>query len=637
MAKKQFKAESKRLLDLMINSIYTHKEIFLRELISNASDAIDRLYFLSLTDASVGKTKDDFFIRIETDEAARTLSVTDNGVGMDKQGLEEHLGVIAESGTLAFRKAHEGEAMTDTDVIGQFGVGFYSAFMVAKRIVVTSRAYGSAEAWKWESEGADGYTVSPAERAEAGTTVTLYLRDDTDDEKYGEYLTQYTIRSLVKKYSDYIRWPIRMLVEKSRPKENAEKEGAEKESAYETYTEDDVLNSMTPLWKRPKSELKPEDYNAFYKSRFHDYQEPLLTVHTSAEGAVSYNALLFVPPEPPFNFYSKDFKRGLELYTSGVMIMEKCEDLLPEYFGFVAGLVDSPDLSLNISREMLQHDRQLRVIAQNIKKKIQSELLHLLETDREKYERFYAAYGRMLKYGIYSAYGTNSDLLSGLVLFHSAAEHKLVSLKEYTDKMPAEQKYIYYACADSAARAEKLPQAELARSKGFDVLCLTDDLDEFTLTTLGKFADKEFKSVSGQDTGLADDADKKAAEAQAADHKPLLDAMKEALSGLVKDVRLSDRLVSSPVCLTADGAFSLEMEKVFAAMPGGRGTEGMKAERVLELNPSHPVFAALTALPDGDEKIARYAKLLYDQALLIEGLPIDDPVAFSNGICELMV
>ena len=631
MAKKQFKAESKRLLDLMINSIYTHKEIFLRELISNASDAIDRLYFLSLTDANVGKTRDDFGIRITADEQAHTLSVSDNGVGMDKQALEDHLGVIAESGTLAFRKAHEDGGAADTDMIGQFGVGFYSAFMVASHIEVVSRAYGSEEAWKWVSDGADGYTVSPAERAEVGTTVTLTMREDTDDEKYSRFLSQYTIQSLVKKYSDYIRYPIRMVVSKSRLKEGSESE-------YESYTEDTVLNSMTPLWKRPKAVITPEEYAAFYKSKFHDYADPLLTIHTSAEGAVSYNALLFIPAEPPFDFYSKDFQRGLQLYASGVMIMEKCEDLLPDFFGFVAGLVDSPDLSLNISREMLQHDRQLRVIAQNLKKKIHAELTALLQNDREKYERFYAAYGRMLKYGTFSGYGANGDFLNGLLLFHSAREHKLVSLAEYVGAMPEGQKFIYYACADSVARAEKLPQAEFARSKGYDVLCMTDDMDEFVVSALGTFLEKPFKSVAGQDTGLSDEADKKEAEEKAQDNKPLLDAMKEALTGLVKDVRLSDRLVSSPVCLTADGALSIEMEKVFAAMPSTPGqAEGMKAERVLELNPSHPVFAAMRALPAGDPRIARYAKLLYDQALLIEGLPIDDPVEFSNSICELMV
>ncbi len=631
MAKKQFKAESKRLLDLMINSIYTHKEIFLRELISNASDAIDRLYFRSLTDTSVSKTRDDFFIRITADETARTLSISDNGIGMDKQGLEEHLGVIAESGTLAFRKEHEGEAQQDTDVIGQFGVGFYSAFMVASHIEVVSRAFGSEEAWKWVSDGADGYTVVPGERAEVGTTVTLTIREDTDDEKYGRFLSQYTIQSLVKKYSDYIRYPIRMVLNKSRLKEGSESE-------YESYTEDAVLNSMTPLWKRPKAEITPEEYSAFYQSKFHDQGDPLLTIHTSAEGTVSYNALMFVPAEPPFDFYSKDFQRGLQLYASGVMIMEKCEDLLPDFFGFVTGLVDSPDLSLNISREMLQHDRQLRVIAQNLKKKIHAELTALMQNDREKYERFYVAYGRMLKYGTFSGYGMNGDLLNGLLLFHSAREHKLVSLAEYVGAMAEGQKFIYYACADSASRAEKLPQAELARSKGYDVLCMTDDMDEFVVNALGTFMEKPFKSVSGQDTGLADDAEKKEAEEKAKDSRSLLDAMKQALDGLVKDVRLSDRLVSSPVCLTADGALSIEMEKVFAAMPSTPGQgEGMKAERVLEINPTHPVFAALTALPENDPKIASYARLLYDQALLIEGLPIDDPVEFSNHICELMV
>jgi len=626
MAKKQFKAESRRILDLMIDSIYTHKEIFLRELISNASDAIDKLYFLSLTDDKVGKSRDDFEIRIAADKDARILTVTDNGVGMTKDELDKNLGTIAKSGTLAFKKEHDtGDAV---DIIGQFGVGFYSAFMVSEQVSVLSRAYGSDEAWLWESDGRTGYTLSEAEKPDVGTIITLKIKPKTDDEDYDRFLQPYTISALVKQYSDYIRYPIKMLMEHSRPKDG-------KEGEYETYTEDETLNSMIPLWKKSKKEITPEDYNTFYKEKFHDYEDPLLTIHFSGEGVVSYDALLFIPKNPPYDFYAKEFQRGLQLYSSGVLIMEKCADLLPDYFGFVTGLVDSSDLSLNISRELLQHDRQLKTIAVTLKKRIKSELVKLLENDREKYETFYKSFRLPIKYGLYADYGMNKEFLSDLVLFHSANEDKLVTLKEYVDNMKDDQKYIYYVCAESVARAMKLPQTERVRDQGYDILCMTDDVDEFAVRMLGTFREKTFKSVSDADLELVSDEEKHAAEEAQKEHKDLLTALKEALGDKVKDVRLSDRLKSSPVCLTSDGPLSIEMEKVLANMPVSDGS--VKAERVLEINPAHPVFKVLTGLPTDDARIAKYAGLLFDQALLIEGLPLEDPVAFSNGICELMV
>lgn len=626
MAKKQFKAESKRLLDLMVNSIYTHKEIFLRELISNASDAIDKLYFISLTDQGVGMNRDDFEIRLTPEREARTLTITDNGCGMTREELESNLGTIAKSGTLAFKQEHE--LKDDMDTIGQFGVGFYSAFMVAKNIKVLSRAYGSEEAWLWESSGDDGYTVTSAAKENVGTQITLTLKDDTDDEDYSRFLSQYTIEGLVKKYSDYIRYPIRMMEEKSKPKEGAEGE-------YESFTEDVTMNGMIPVWKKKKSELTDEDYNGFYKEKFHDFEDPLAVIHTSAEGAVSYTALMYIPREAPYDFYSKEYQRGLQLYSSGVMIMDKCEDLLPDYFGFVKGLVDSSDLSLNISREMLQQSRQLKVIAENLKKKIKSELVKMQENERDKYTSFWASFGRPIKYGLYSGYGMNKDFLAELVMFHSAAENKLITLKEYVEHMDAGQKYIYYACGDNLERTMKLPQTELVRAKGFDILCMTDDVDEFAVKMMDKFMDKEFRSVAESDLGLASEDEKKAADEQNKEYEGTVAALKTALGDLVKDVRLSSRLITSPVCLTSEGGLSIEMEKVLRSMPM-KGQE-LKAERVLEINPSHPVLKAIAAIPENDPRIAKYAKLLYDQALLIEGLPIDDPVAFSNSICELMV
>ncbi|MDO5111939.1 MAG: molecular chaperone HtpG [Clostridia bacterium] len=626
MAKKQFKAESKRLLDLMINSIYTHKEIFLRELISNASDALDKLYFQSLTDSGVGMSKEDFCIRITPNEEARTLTISDNGCGMSKEDLENNLGTIAKSGTLSFKQDHANSE--DMDVIGQFGVGFYSAFMVSSQVTVISKAYGSDEAFKWESTGADGYTVSECHKDTVGTDVILTLKENTEDENYDRFLKSYTITSLIKKYSDYIRYPIRMMVEKSRPKEDDDKE-------FETYMEDDTLNSMVPLWKKNRSEVTDEEYNSFYMDKFHDYEEPLLRIHSNAEGMVSYNALLFIPKRPPYDYYSKEYKRGLQLYTSGVMIMDKCEDLLPDYFGFVRGLVDSSDLSLNISREMLQHDRQLKVIALNLKKKIKSELLNLLENDRDKYVAFFEAFGLPLKYGMYAGFGQNKEFLQDLAMFYSASQGKLITLKEYVDAMPEDQKDIYYACAESYERAMKLPQTELVRDKGYDILCMKDDVDEFVVKMLDTFMEKHFRSVSDKDLDVATEEEKESFKKKEEEHVDLLTAIEKSLDGLVKSVRLSNKLKNSPVCLTSDGPLSIEMEKVLNAMPTADG-ESVKAERVLEINPDHPVFASLSALPEGDARIKDYARLLYDQALLIEGLPIEDPVAFSNSICALM-
>jgi molecular chaperone HtpG len=626
MAKKQFKAESRRILDLMIDSIYTHKEIFLRELISNASDAIDKLYFLSLTDDKVGKNRDDFEIRISADPEKRILTISDNGIGMTKDELDANLGTIAKSGTLAFKKEHD--ANDAVDIIGQFGVGFYSAFMVADNVKVLSRAYGSDEAWLWESSGREGYTITEAEKPECGTIVTLEIKPDTEDEKYGRFLTQYTISSLVKQYSDYIRYPVRMLAEHTRPKNGDPKD-------TETVTEDETLNSMIPLWKKAKSEIKENEYNEFYKSKFHDFEDPLLTIHFSGEGVVSYDALLYIPKNPPYDFYAKEYQRGLQLYSSGVLIMEKCADLLPDYFGFVSGLVDSSDLSLNISRELLQHDRQLKTIAVTLKKRIKSELKKLMDTDREKYETFYKSFRLPIKYGLYSDYGANKDFLSDLVLFHSAAQNKLVSLKEYVDAMKEEQQHIYFASAETVERAMKLPQTERVRDQGYDILCMTDDVDEFAVRMLGTYMEKTFKSVSDADLNIVSDEEKRAAERAQEEHKDILAALKEALAEKVKDVRLSDRLKSSPVCLTSDGPLTIEMEKVLSSMPVSDGS--VKAERVLEINPAHPVFQVLSTLEASDGRVKKYADLLYDQALLIEGLPIEDPVAFSNAICELMV
>ena len=630
MAKKQFKAESKRLLDMMIHSIYTHREIFLRELISNASDAIDKLYYKALTDGISGLNRDDFAITLTADKEARTLTVSDNGIGMTSEELENNLGTIAQSGSLKFKK--EAEEKEDIDIIGQFGVGFYSAFMVSDKVTVLTKPYGSDKAWKWESTGADGYTITEAEKASHGTDITLSIKANTEEENYDEFLDSYRIQSLVKKYSDYVRYPIRMEVEKSRMKEGTGTD--EKPAEYETYTEMETLNSMVPIWRKNKSELKPEDYNRFYKEKFFDYQDPLAVIHSSTEGTATYNALLFIPSKPPFDFYTKEYEKGLQLYASGVLIMDKCPDLLPDYFSFVRGLVDSQDLSLNISREMLQHDRQLKLIADRLQKKIKSELKSMLQNDREKYETFYKSFGLTLKYGVYSGYGVNKNVLQDLLLFYSSSEKKLVTLEEYKSRMKEDQKYIYYACGESVGKIDRLPQTELLRDHGYEILYCTDDVDEFALRMMREFDGKEFRSASDKELGIDDAAETESVKEKSEENKELLRLMKDALNGKVKDVRLSTRLKSHPVCLSSDGGVSIEMEKVLNTMPGD---QKVQAERVLEINPDHPIFETLKKLfAEDPEKLKTYSDLLYTQALLIEGLPIEDPVAFSNSICDLM-
>jgi molecular chaperone HtpG len=633
METKQFKAESKRLLDMMIHSIYTHKEIFLRELISNASDAIDKLYFRSLTDDKVGLNKDDFAIWISADKDSRTLRITDNGIGMTEEELENNLGTIANSGSFKFK--NENKLEDDNQIIGQFGVGFYSAFMVAKKVTVISKAYGSDKAYQWESEGVDGYTVTEADKKSAGTEIILELLDDTEDENYTEFLDQYRIKSLVTKYSDYIRFPIKMEVSHSRPKEQSEEDkAANKPLEYEDYIEVETLNSMVPLWKKNRNELKEEDYKHFYTEKFFDYNEPLKYAHISNE-MPSYNALLYIPSKAPFDYYSKEYEKGLQLYSNGVLIMDKCADLLPDYFSFVKGLVDSEDLSLNISREMLQHDRQLKVIAKSIEKTISNELKKMLKNEREKYEEFWKAFGLQLKYGIYSDFGMNKEKLQDLLMFTSSNEQKLVTLDEYVTAMREDQKYIYYATGESAARIEQLPQTELVKDNGFEILYLTDNIDEFAIKSLMKYKDKEFKSVSADDLGLDTPEKKEELKAKEEESADLLKELQEALNGKVTKVALSQRLKSHPVCLTSEGEISLEMEKVLNSMPTD---QKIHAQRVLEINPDHEIFGKLKSLSEGGnkEKIGKYAKLLYDQALLIEGVSIEDPVEFSNLICELM-
>lgn len=632
MAKKQFKAESKRLLDLMINSIYTHKEIFLRELISNASDAIDKLYYHSLTEGDTGISRDDFAVRIETDKDAGTLKIIDNGIGMTQDDLENNLGTIAKSGSLDFKT--DLEKKEDIDIIGQFGVGFYSAFMVSDKVNVVSRAYGSDKAYEWESEGADGYTIKEADKEGCGTEITLTLKEDTEDEKYSEYLEEYRIKGLIKRYSDYIRYPIQMMTEKHKVKEGDEDKNPE-EREYESYMELETLNSMVPLWKKNKSELKDDDYNGFYKEKFFDFVDPAKVIHTNVEGVVSYTSLLFIPAKAPYNYYTKDYEKGLQLYSSGVLIMDKCADLLPDYFSFVKGLVDSQDLSLNISREMLQHDRQLKAIAKRLEKKIKSELLSMLNTDRDKYLEFFKNFGLQLKYGLYDSYGMNKEVLQDLVMFYSSQEKALVTLSEYVSRMKPEQKYIYYAAGATVDKIDKLPQTELLKDKGYEILYLTDDIDEFALQVIRDFDEKEFKSVSADDLEIEETKEEKEkAQQQSEESKDMLECMKEALGDKVAEVRLTQRLKSHPVCLTAKGGLSIEMEKVLNSMPVD---QQVQAERVLEINANHPILETLnTAFKAGKENIEEYAKLLYDQALLIEGLPIEDPVAFSNAVCKLM-
>ena len=632
MRTKQFKAESKRLLELMINSIYTHREIFLRELISNASDAIDKLYYHSLSENLTGLSRDDFSIELALDKDARTLTITDNGCGMTKDELESNLGTIAKSGSLAFKQEEDGEHREDIDIIGQFGVGFYSAFMVASRVTVYSRPYGSDEAWKWESRGVEGYTIEPCEMDGHGTKIVLTLKENEGEENYDEFLDPHRVSALVKRYSDYIRYPIRMDMPARRLKEGCPEDKPE----YEDYTEHETLNSMVPIWKKNKSELKDEDYNNFYKEKYFDFEDPALVIHSSTEGAATYNALLFIPARAPFNYYSRDYEKGLQLYASGVLIMDRCADLLPDCFSFVKGLVDSQDLSLNISREMLQHDRQLKVIAGRLEKKIHSELLSMLKNDREKYEKFWKNFGLQLKFGVYNDYGAKKDLLQDLLLFHSSSEEKLVTLSEYVGRMKESQKYLYYACGETVEKIGLLPQTELLRDQGYEILYLTDDVDEFALRMLFKYEDKEFKSVADKDLGLETEEEKEEIKKQNEENKDLLGFLRDALDGKVKEVRLSSRLKSHPVCLSSDGMVSLEMEKVLSAMPG---EQKPKAERVLEVNASHPVFAAMRKLyadEGGRDRLKQYASLLYSQALLIEGMSIDDPVAFSNAICDLM-
>ena len=641
MAKKQFKAESKRLLDMMINSIYTHKDIFLRELISNASDAIDKLYFRSLTDDSVKLKKKDFFIRLAADKENRTLTVRDNGIGMTKEELEKNLGTIAKSGSLDFK--NENETGGKVDVIGQFGVGFYSAFMVASRVTVRSRAFGAQEAWQWESTGAEGYTIEPCDKEDVGTEVILVVKENEGEEHYDEFLDDWRLAGIVKKYSDYIRYPIKMLREKSRAIEGTDKdeEGHYKAPEYETYTEDETLNSMVPIWKRDKKKVKDEEYAQFYKDKFGDYSDPARVIQSKTEGTATFNALLFIPSRTPYNYYTKEYEKGLQLYSSGVLIMEKCADLLPDYFSFVKGLVDSEDLSLNISREMLQHDSQLKLIKTTLERKIKNELASWLKNDREKYEEFFRNFGLQLKMGCYASYGMNKELLQDLLLFHSAKENKLVTLREYYEAMPEDQKYIYYAAGESTDRLAKLPAAERVLDKGFDILYLTDDVDEFMLQMLRSYGDKEkekeFRNISADDLGIETDAEKEEVKAKNEENKELFEAMKEALDGKVTEVRLSQRLKSHPVCLSSSGPLSIEMEKVLNSMPAQQ--EKVKSEKVLELNGEHEVFAALKRLFEaGDkEKLAAYSEILYDQALLIEGLALEDPVAYANNVCKLMV
>ncbi len=624
MGRKQFKAESKRLLDLMINSIYTHREIFLRELISNASDAIDKIYYKALMDESMTFDKENYFIRVVPDKANRTLRISDTGIGMTQEELDDNLGVIAKSGSLAFKK--ENELKDGYDIIGQFGVGFYSAFMVSDVVTVISKAYGSDQAYKWESRGAEGYSIEPCDKDAVGTDIILKIKENTEDEKYDEYLDEYRLKAIIKKYSDFIRYPIKMDITKSRPKEGSEKD-------YEDYTEEQTVNSMVPIWKKNKNELSREDYDNFYSEKHYGFDKPVKHIHISVDGAVSYNAILFIPEKTPFDFYTKEYEKGLELYSKGVMIMNKCADLLPDYFSFVKGLVDSEDLSLNISREMLQHDRQLKLIAKNIKTKIKNELENLLKDEREKYEEFFKAFGRQLKYGIYSEFGGNKETLQDLLMFYSSKEKKQVTLDEYVSRMPEDQKYIYYAAGDSIERIEKLPQAELVSDKGYEILYFTDDVDEFAIKMMMNYKEKEFKSVSSSDLGI--EANQDAADADEKDNKELFEHMKNALAGKVKDVRASKRLKNHPVCLSNEGELSIEMEKILNAMPNN---PSIKADKVLEINIGHDVFKALKHAYENDkEKLELYTSLLYSQALLIEGLPIQDPVEFTNNMCKIMV
>lgn len=626
MEKKQFQAESKRLLEMMINSIYTQKEIFLRELISNASDAIDKIYYKALTDDKLVFDKDSYYIKVTADKTGRTLTIRDTGIGMTKEDLENNLGIIAKSGSLAFKK--ENQSKDGHDIIGQFGVGFYSAFMVADVVTVISKSLYEDSAYKWESTGSEGYTIEACEKDSVGTEVILKIKDNTEDESFDEYLEEYRLKAIIKKYSDFIRYPIKMDVSGKRLKEGSESE-------FEDYQEEQHVNSMVPIWRKNKSELTPEDYDKFYAEKHYGFDKPLKHIHISADGAVVYQAILFIPESTPFDFYSKEYEKGLELYSNGVLIMNKCADLLPDYFSFVKGMVDSESLSLNISREMLQHDRQLKLIAKNISSKIKSQLQSLLKDEREKYEQFYKSFGRQLKYGIYSDYGSHKDVLQDLVMFYSSKEKKLVTLDEYVARMPEEQKYIYYASGESIERIEKLPQTELVSDKGYEILYFTDDIDEFAIKMIMKYKDKEFKSVSSGDLGIEVDENEKDTDAEKNDNQALFEHMTSLLNGKVTHVRASKRLRTHPVCLSTEGELTIEMEKILQAMPNN---PNVKADKVLEINVNHAVFESLKDSYEKDkEKLNLYTALLYNQALLIEGLPIQDPVEFTNDICKIMV
>lgn len=626
MAKQQFKAESKRLLEMMINSIYSQREVFLRELISNASDAIDKIYYKALTDEALTFDQENYYIKVTPNKENRTLTITDTGIGMTKEELENNLGVIAKSGSLAFKT--ENELKDGHDIIGQFGVGFYAAFMVADVVTVISRALGSDEAYKWQSEGAEGYTIEPHEKDTVGTEIILQIKENAEEESYDEFLEEYQLKTIIKKYSDFIRYPIKMDVSGQRPKEDSDDE-------LESYVEEQTINSMVPIWRKNKSELTDEDYEKFYQEKHYGFDKPLKHIHISVDGTIRYQSILYIPENMPFDYYSKEYEKGLELYSNGVLIMNKSADLLPDYFSFVKGMVDSEDLSLNISREMLQHDRQLKLIAKNINKKIKNELQSLMKNDREKYETFYKAFGRQLKYGVYSDFGSNKEVLQDLLLFHSSKENKLVSLDEYVSRMPEDQKYIYYASGESIDRIEKLPQTELVSEKGYEILYFTEDIDEFAIKMLMNYKEKEFKSVSSGDLGIESDENEAQTETEQAENKDLFDYMKNILSSKVKDVRISKRLKSHPVCLTTEGDVTIEMEKILSAMPDN---QNVKADKVLEINSNHEVFQSLkNAFENDKDKVTLYTNLLYNQALLIEGLPIQDPVEFTNDMCKVMV
>ncbi len=640
MAKKQFKAESKRLLDLMINSIYTHKEIFLRELLSNASDAVDKLAYKALTDDKVGVKRKDFQIFITPDRAGRTLTIADNGIGMTREELEKNLGTIARSGSFQFKqemdKAEAGKAAKNVDIIGQFGVGFYSAFMVADQVTVRSRAYGSDEAWEWKSDGADGYTVEPCDKPGVGTDVILHIKQDTEEENYSQYMETYRIQELVKKYSDYVHTPIRMELEHTHMKPRPEDAGEDYKPEYETHRQVETLNSMVPLWQRAKSRVKKEEYDQFYKEKFSDWEEPLAVIHTSAEGQMEYKALLFIPSHAPYDYYSKDYEKGLQLYSSGVLIMDKCPDVVPDHFSFVKGIVDSPDLPLNISRETLQHTRALHIIEGNVEKKVKAELLKLQKEDREKYLKFWKGFARQLKYGTVNQYGAKKEVLQDLLLFPSSKGEELTTLAEYVERMPDDQPGIFYLCAESVDMAKALPQAERVLDKGYEILYFTDEVDEFVAQTLMEYGGKPFKDAATEDALPETEEEKAQAQQKAEANKPVLDFVKEVLGEKIHDVRLSKVLKSAPVCLSTDGPMSLEMEKYFQRVEGGM--EGMKAQRVLELNADSSAYSALAqAVAQDPEKAKKYARLLYAQALIIAGLPLEDTAEYTRLVCELMV